>query len=156
MPVVTMNIASDWNANHANLPVIANFIYGAVDDKHSTLIHLNFTYQGESMHVTIPLGEGGETSSFHITAKKGSKFANGKSGGYKYIKNTLSRYYDFKVTAASVQFDETKEIRVPGDKKWKKADVDNATFDQAVVDGVYNFMTQFITYMVGQGHGSIG
>ncbi len=70
MPLIFMTIKTDWDnatgglpaANPAGLPILG-LNYDDADDKGGTMVYLNFTYQGEDFHISVPLAKGGIANS---------------------------------------------------------------------------------------------
>lgn len=170
MPVTTMSIADDWtaarNSNPAVPAPIAGIEYLNSVDKQGPLIILNFNYTGqqatnqpkEPMHVTMPLGPGGNTASFHLTAgKSNSIYATGKSAGPAFYKNNPSKYFDFLVQPNGVLITAATKITIAdGSDKPKPVAVTSAQFAQPLVNAVVQFMQAFVLYMVERKNGQLG
>jgi len=153
VPVNTMEIAADWTAWPK--PVVNNIVFGNSKDSGGQLIILKFRYSNVKMHVTMPLGEGGDTNSFHITADDKSDYVTGFSGGHKCVKGTQSTYFNFVIrNGPGVEFTPTDKIKIEGQDKLVK--VTSASFQSFAITAVKDFMRQFLVYMVNLGHGRVG
>jgi hypothetical protein len=165
MPLTFMTIETDWNnaigglpaANPAGLP-IPGLTYSNADDDGGTMVYLNFRYQGEDFHISVPLAEGGIANSFHVTSETATTNQlepNGRKGGTTYtVKNKPSYYYDFTITAGpAVSFTPATKAIIIGKKTQK---VENAGYKSSFLQVVRGIMQSFIIYMYNNGNAQVG
>lgn len=156
MPINISEIRADWALakNGGHLKVKPAIVYGDAKDKHGVQIIVEFTYNGDDLHLSFQLGKD-QVSAFHITDESDRYIGGGKSGSKRFVKNQPSAYYSFRIRKAAglPKVDFSKASETYDFNKEKNVAVVSGVINTNLERDVQSFVKGFIKFMMNAGHG---